>query len=305
LDTILLVNDSTTLTKVLSSHFQKAGYRVIAVTGVMDAYEAFIRTEIDLILTDYVLRDKDGLEVIKTFRSKRNQKTLPIVVFTAMEDEETAKRCKDAGASTVLCKAAGTANLLESIEKLIEEYKAAQPSASLDQDLGRCIVKATCDVFRTMMNLRVIAGDVTVEKAQIRRAEVIGSIGVAGFLTGAISLFLPKSLARRAVAAMLMMDSPEGLADSDLVDAIGELTNMVGGNIKTELFQKAPLFDISVPSVYIGDDLQRRTVTDDLCFHVPFSIGGEDFSVEFLMVTKKGGGTGVQASLVDGMSQKS
>jgi DNA-binding response OmpR family regulator len=117
LDTILLVNDSTTLTKVLSSHFQKAGYRVIAVTGVMDAYEAFIRTEIDLILTDYVLRDKDGLEVIKTFRSKRNQKTLPIVVFTAMEDEETAKRCKDAGASTVLCKAAGTANLLESIEK--------------------------------------------------------------------------------------------------------------------------------------------------------------------------------------------
>ena len=104
---------------------------------------------------------------------------------------------------------------------------------------------------------------------------------------------------------MLMLDSPDEVADGDMVDAIGELTNMVGGNIKTELFQKAPLFDISVPSVYMGDDLQRRTVTDDLCFHVPFSIGGENFSVEFLMVTKKQGGTGVQASLVAGMSQKS
>lgn len=303
MDTILLVNDSATLTKVLSAHFQKAGYKVIAVSAVMDAYEAFIRSEIDLILTDYILRDKDGLEVIKTFRTKKNQRSLPIVVFTAMQDEETARRCMEAGASVVLSKSGGTSHLLGSIEKLIEEYKAAKPGSSLDQDMGRCIVKATCDVFRTMMNLRVASGEVTVEKAKIRHAEVIGSIGVAGFLTGAISVFLPKSLARRAVAAMLMLDSPDQLADGELVDAIGELTNMVGGSIKTELFQKAPLFDISVPSVYIGDDLQRRTVSDDLCFHVPFTVGEEAFSVEFLMVTKKHGGTGVQSSLVDGMQK--
>jgi len=303
LDTILLVNDSVTLTKVLSAHFQKAGYKVLAVSGVMDAYEAFIRSEIDLILTDYVLRDKDGLEVIKTFRTKKSQKALPIVVFTAMEDEETASRCKAAGASLVLSKAGGTSQLLTAIEKLIEEYKASQPSSSLDQDMGRCIVKATCDVFRTMMNQKLVAGDVVVEKAQIRRAEVIGSIGVAGFLTGSISLFLPKALARRAVAAMLMLDSADELADGEMVDAIGELTNMIGGSIKTELFQKAPLFDISVPSVYMGEDLHRRTVSDDLCFHVPFTAGGETFSVEFLMVTKKQGGTGVQSSLVDGMQK--
>lgn len=303
MDTILLVNDSATLTKVLSAHFQKAGYKVIAVSAVMDAYEAFIRSDIDLILTDYILRDKDGLEVIKTFRTKKNQRALPIVVFTAMQDEETARRCMEAGASVVLSKSGGTSHLLGSIEKLIEEYKAAKPGSSLDQDMGRCIVKATCDVFRTMMNLRIASGEVTVEKAKIRHAEVIGSIGVAGFLTGAISVFLPKSLARRAVAAMLMLDSPDQLADGELVDAIGELTNMVGGSIKTELFQKAPLFDISVPSVYIGDDLQRRTVSDDLCFHVPFTVGEEAFSVEFLMVTKKHGGTGVQSSLVDGMQK--
>lgn len=304
MDTILLVNDSATLTKVLSAHFQKAGYKVIAVSGVMDAYEAFIRSEVDLILTDYVLKDKDGLEVIRTFRAKRTQKALPIVVFTAMQDEETANRCRDAGASLVLSKGSGTAHLLTSIEKLIDAYKASQPGSSLDQDMGRCIVKATCDVFKTMMNLRATSGEVSVEKAQIRRAEVIGSIGVAGFLTGSISVFLPRGLAKRAVAAMLMLDSADAVADNDIVDAIGELTNMVGGNIKTELFQKAPLFDISVPSVYIGEDLQRRTVSDDLCFHVPFTIAGESFSVEFLMVTKKQGGTGVQTSLVDAMPQK-
>lgn len=300
MDTILLVNDSATLTKVLSNHFQKAGYRVIAVSGVMDAYEAFIRNDVDLILTDFVLRDKDGAEVIKTFRSKKTQRSLPIVVFTAMQDEETVKNCKDAGANLVLAKSGGTGHLLEQIERLIEDYKASQPSRSLDSDMGHCIVKATGDVFRTMMNLKAVPGEVVIEKAKIRKAEVIGSIGVAGFLTGSISLFMPKGLARQAVAAMLMLEPDAELSDAELVDAIGELTNMVGGNIKTELFQKTPLFDISVPSVYIGEDLQRRSVSDDLCFLVPFKIGDHEFSVEFLMVTKKEGGTGVQQALVSG-----
>lgn len=299
MDTILLVNDSATLTKVLSNHFQKAGYRVIAVSAVMDAYEAFIRNDVDLILTDFVLRDKDGSEVIKTFRSKKSGRTLPIVVFTAMDDEETVKSCKDAGASLVLAKSSGTSHLLEAIERLIEEYKANQPSHSLDNDMGLCIVKATSEVFRTMMSLKAVPGEVSIEKAQIRKAEVIGSIGVAGFLTGSISLFMPKALAQRAVAAMLMMEPGTILPDSELVDAIGELTNMVGGSIKTELFQKTPLFDISIPSVYIGEDLQRRSVSDDLCFLVPFTVGDLHFSVEFLMVTKKDGGTGVQHTLVN------
>lgn len=302
LDTILLVNDSATLTKVLTAHFSKAGYNVLAVQEVLGAYEAFIRNDVDLILTDYIVGNQEGLEIIETFRAKQARSALPIVVFTALEDDATAARCEAAGANLVLAKSQGTDQLVAKIQALIDEYKANQPGFSLDQDMGRCIVKATSDVFRTMMNLRLNPGEVTIEKAQMRKAEVIGSIGVAGFLTGSISIFLPRSIAARAVASMLMME-PSEVEDGDLVDAIGEITNMVGGCIKTELFQKAPLFDISVPSVYSGEDLQRRSVTDDLCFHVPFEVDGETFSVEFLMVTKKAGGTGVQASIVDGLEK--
>ena len=302
MDTILLINDSSTLTKVLTNHFHKAGYKVVATPRAMEAYEAFIRQEVHLILTDVVLADRSGLDVIETFRTKKGGHALPIVVFTASDDAETTQACKARGANLVLSKANGTAHLLEKIEALIDEYKANQPARSLDSDMGHCIVKATTDVFRTMMNLRVTPGEVSVEKAQMRRAEVIGSIGVAGFLSGSISLFLPKQLARRAGAAMLMLDEGTVMSDEELVDAIGELVNMVGGNIKTELFQKTPLFDISIPSVYIGEDLQRRSVSEDLCFLVPFTVEGMEFSVEFLMVTKKDGGTGVQQSLVDSLT---
>lgn len=297
MDTILLINDSATLTKVLSTHFQKAGYQVIPVSGAMDAYQAFIRNEVDLILTDFVLKDKDGFEVIQTFRSKKSGNRLPIIVFTALEDQDTIAKCKEAGANLVLAKANGTSHMLESIERLIEEYKASMPNHSIDADLGHCIVKSTVEVFRTMLNLKVVAGAIAVERVQMRHAEVIGSIGVAGFLSGSISVFLTKALARQSAAAMLMLEV-DAVSDEELVDAIGELTNMIGGNIKTSLFQRTPLFDISIPSVYVGEDLRRRTVSDDLCFLVPFTVGDQQFSVEFLMITKEAGGTGVQHSLV-------
>lgn len=302
MDTILIVNDSATLTKVLTAHFSQAGYQVIAVKTVVEAYQAFIRNDIDLILTDYVVGNEEGIELLETFRSKQTASALPIVVFTAREDAETTQLCLDKGANQVLAKSQGTSELVTKIQALVDEYKANKPGFALDRDLGRCIVKATTEVFRTMMDMRVVAGEVGIEKAQIRKSEVIGSIGVAGFLTGSISLFLPRSIAVQSVASMMMME-PEELADGDLVDAIGEITNMVGGRIKTELFRKAPLFDISVPSVYVGEDLQRRTVSDDLCCHAPFTVGDESFSVEFLMVTKKAGGTGVQASVVDGLEK--
>ncbi len=304
MDTILLVNDSRTLTKVLNSHFRRAGYQVITATAAVDAYEAFIRHEIDLILTDYVLKDKDGIALIETFRMRSTNQDLPIVVFTCSESAEVTDNCKAAGADLVLKKDSDTDGLLAAIEGLIEEYKAKLPASSIDDDLGNCIVKSTVEVFRTMMNMKVTAGEIAVEKVQSRHSEVIGSIGVAGFLSGSISIFLGRSFAAEAAAQMLMMDDPSEIGDEDLVDAVGELTNMIGGNIKTELFKKTPLFDISVPSVYVGQDLCRRTVSNDLCFHVPFVYGESTFSVEFLMITndKAADTTGVQAALVQGMA---
>ena len=300
MEEILLINDSTTLTKVLTSHFVEKGYRVTAVSDFVSAYEAFIRKDIDLVLTDYVVDNQDGLELIDTFRSRKSAKELPVIVFTALANEQQAARSREAGVNLVLAKCHGADELVSQVQKLIDGHEEASHGFAIDHNLGRCIVKATEDVFQTMMNLDVKVGEVTVEKAKMRKAEVIGSIGVAGFLTGSISLFMPRSIAAKAVGSLMMMD-PAELSDEDISDAIGEIANMVGGNIKTELFQKAPLFDISVPSVFMGDDLRRRSISDDLCFHAPFEIAGETFSVEFLMVTKKGGGTGVQSSVVDSM----
>jgi chemotaxis protein CheX len=300
LDTILLIGDAAA---GIAGPIRDAGARALLAADALHAYEAVLRGDVDLVVTDRCLRDRDGFAVVEALRAWRTAAELPVVVLAGAGAAAANDACAAGPACSVLDAADGPAALHAAVAALLAERRAAQPDACLDRELGRSMVAATCEVFRAMMQLDAVPGEVLVAPAQLRRAEVIGSIGVAGFLTGSISLFLPKSLARRSVAALLQLPSPDEVTDGDLVDAIGEVTNMVGGGIKTALFRKAPLFDISAPSVYVGDDLRRRTVADDLCFLAPFTVGDDAFEVEFLMATRGAGGTGVQSALVGSMQK--
>ena len=123
MDTILLINDSVTLTKVLTAHFSNAGYRVIAVKDVIGAYRAFICNDVDLILTDYILGSDESIDIIETLRAKQTVTSLPIVVFTAREDAATSKRLIDAGANLVLAKSRSTDDLVTKIGDLFRQVR--------------------------------------------------------------------------------------------------------------------------------------------------------------------------------------
>ena len=61
-------------------------------------------------------------------------------------------------------------------------------------------MKATNGVLQTMMGMEVEAGKVRFERIVPRCAEVIGSVGVAGVLSGSITIFLDLALAKTATA---------------------------------------------------------------------------------------------------------
>lgn len=77
---------------------------------------------------------------------------------------------------------------------------------------------------------------------------VIGCIQITGDWQGALTLHCTGPLARAATSAMFDME-PEEVDDSLIQDAIGELTNMLGGNLKGLLPGTSRL---SMPSVAEG-----------------------------------------------------
>lgn len=77
-----------------------------------------------------------------------------------------------------------------------------------------------------------------------------GIIGISGSWQGSVVLCVPAQHAVVAAEAMFAAD-PGSLDASEVADALGELTNMVGGNIKSLLPEPNAL---SIPSVTGGTD---------------------------------------------------
>jgi chemotaxis protein CheX len=78
-------------------------------------------------------------------------------------------------------------------------------------------------------------------------ATVSASVTVSGAWHGVVSLQVPDDLAR-AIAAAMLGGLPE-VDDADVSDAIGEMVNMVGGNVKSLMPGPSAL---SLPVVALG-----------------------------------------------------
>jgi chemotaxis protein CheX len=76
----------------------------------------------------------------------------------------------------------------------------------------------------------------------------VGRVEVTGGWRGWVLLACPTRLARTAAAAMFERPA-ETLTDGEVADALGELTNMVGGNLKSVLPGPSRL---SMPAVTVG-----------------------------------------------------
>jgi chemotaxis protein CheX len=108
------------------------------------------------------------------------------------------------------------------------------------------IVGIVQDVWSSFTGTAV---DAASEEVAFDAAEVtVGSVAVTGEWRGRVLLACPTRLARSAASAMF--DRPaEALTDEEVADALGELTNMVGGNLKSLLPGPSRL---SMPAVTVG-----------------------------------------------------
>jgi chemotaxis protein CheX len=99
-------------------------------------------------------------------------------------------------------------------------------------------------------------------------AFVVGRVMISGAWRGAVTLGCSSALARHAAATMF--GKPDAEADAgEIRDALGELTNMVGGNFKTLLKGDCKL---SVPSVL--DTVRLAEVNPSPTEHLWFECEG-------------------------------
>ncbi|ABK18941.1 two component, sigma54 specific, transcriptional regulator, Fis family [Syntrophobacter fumaroxidans MPOB] len=102
MDKILIVDDDEGLVHFLTRFFSRKEYEVLSCNSGTAALEAVGREPFDLILLDYKMPGKNGLETLKEIR--RLQVKTPIIVMTAYGTMDTAIEAMKLGAYDYLLK---------------------------------------------------------------------------------------------------------------------------------------------------------------------------------------------------------
>ncbi len=135
------------------------------------------------------------------------------------------------------------------------------------------ILTITQNVLETMVNMGAYEDEAPESWENVER--MTGCVQISGTWKGAVIVQASEGFTRHAASEMLGIGVDE-VSPADMLDSLAELTNMIGGNIKSQV--PGPSY-LSLPSVTRGHDFDFRlkgaVVTNDLtmnCSQEPLNV---------------------------------
>lgn len=153
-------------------------------------------------------------------------------------------------------------------------------------DLAMFIRSAAAEVFSTMLGIELEAGSEREEQSGPNVADgVLGFIGLAGPWAGAGAISCSATLACKLSNALLMEEST--FVNEEVLDAMGEVTNMIIGNFKTMAEEQTGPLGLAIPTVIYGRNFTSRGGSRHLWVVVPFQCGSETLEVRVCLAPGK------------------
>jgi CheY-specific phosphatase CheX len=125
-------------------------------------------------------------------------------------------------------------------------------------DLKEFITNAVSDVFDTMLSMEVET--VTTNQPESPNGtHIVGTVSFGGVVMGNLNMRVGNEFARQMTAAMLGMDTDEIDGDEEVHDVIGEVCNMIGGDLKSRLCDSGLTCELSIPSITSGKEFSIQS----------------------------------------------
>lgn len=142
---ILAVDDDAFMLEILSSSIETLGYNdVTTVASAFDALHALRKTRrpFDLFLVDIQMPGMDGIELCSRIRSTNGYQRTPIIMATAMQEQDYVNRAFAAGATDYVTKPFEIVELharISMAERLVDEMRRSSASSRTLEALTRQI----------------------------------------------------------------------------------------------------------------------------------------------------------------------
>ena len=119
--TVLIVDDSITMRTLVRQALEVDAYTVIEACHGAAALAALERIHTDLVITDLLMPEMDGITLTRSLRADARFATLPVLVLTTETGAGVMERGRDAGATGWLGKPFHPDTLRQTVRRVLAE----------------------------------------------------------------------------------------------------------------------------------------------------------------------------------------
>jgi CheY-like chemotaxis protein/Tfp pilus assembly protein PilF len=133
--TILVVDDSPTVRKLIAGKLEKSGHKVFCSADGVEAIEVLAETKPDLILLDISMPRMDGYQTCKAIRANDATKSVPVVMISGKDGFFDKVRGRMAGTSGYITKPFGPETLMKTVETFLSGNGENNPDMDSDAEI--------------------------------------------------------------------------------------------------------------------------------------------------------------------------
>ncbi|MGO9951189.1 MAG: sigma-54-dependent transcriptional regulator [Dissulfurispiraceae bacterium] len=135
MNTVLIIDDKKSMVDMLSKTFDYEGFTVLTAYSVKEGKKLVRQGEMDIVVTDLMLPDGDGIEILKTV--KENSPFVPVVLMTAHGSIETAVKAVKEGAYDFIAKPFDPEHLLIIVKRALTEGASRKENIIFKKEFSR------------------------------------------------------------------------------------------------------------------------------------------------------------------------
>ena len=126
-------------------------------------------------------------------------------------------------------------------------------------DIKSHVIESIVEVFDTMVSMEIAHTDSEPQVAADTN-RVVAGVNFSGKIAGLLNIQVTTDFARLMTANALDMEPEELESDSEIKDLLSEISNIVGGNLKSALNDAGLTCVLSTPSMTYGGDFTIKSL---------------------------------------------
>jgi putative two-component system response regulator len=146
---IIVAEDEAIALKRSKYFLEKWGHSVITVQNGLEALEEFLSSKIDLVITDWMMPEMDGLELIRHIRSRTETPFVYVILLTSREDKKDIVEALESGVDDYIIKPFDPAELQARVNVGVRMVSMERSLMEFRTSLERIVRKQTSAIRQT------------------------------------------------------------------------------------------------------------------------------------------------------------